>query len=138
MLKVFIVLLFSYLIGSLLLGDLISRLKKIDLRHSGSGNVGATNVFRSMGAFYGTIVLAGDTLKGVAAVLLGNLLGKYHGFDLAILTGLLAIVGHNWSIFARFRGGKGIATSLGVTYCFLSHRFLPDCFWHHHFLFCSL
>jgi glycerol-3-phosphate acyltransferase PlsY len=114
LLKIGSVMLFSYLIGSILTGDIVSGLKRINIRAQGSGNVGATNVFRSMGAFYGGLVLIGDALKGILAVLLANLAGKINGFDLAVLAGVCAITGHNWSVFAKFKGGKGIATSLGV------------------------
>lgn len=108
------VLIASYLIGSITTGDIMARIKKVDLRGQGSGNVGATNVFRTMGSTSGAIVLAGDALKGVMAVLLGNMVGVYHGFDISVLTGILAIIGHNWPIFANFKGGKGIAVTLGV------------------------
>jgi glycerol-3-phosphate acyltransferase PlsY len=108
------VMLVSYLIGSILTGDIVSALKRVDIRAQGSGNVGATNVFRSMGAFYGALVLICDVLKGVLAVVCANLAGKINGFDPAVLAGVCAIAGHNWSIFAKFKGGKGIATSLGV------------------------
>lgn len=106
----------SYLIGSITTGDVVARIKKFNLRDHGSGNVGATNVFRTMGSASGIIVLVGDTLKGVIAVLLGNLIGKIPGIgiDLNILSGICAIVGHNWPIFAGFKGGKGIAVTLGV------------------------
>lgn len=105
----------SYLIGSITTGDIVAHLKRVDLRGQGSGSIGATNVFRAMGWFYASIVLIGDALKGVIAVLLGNkLIGVIGGFDFAILSGIAAIVGHNWPIFTGFRGGKGIATSLGV------------------------
>ncbi|HYH04457.1 MAG TPA: glycerol-3-phosphate acyltransferase, partial [Bacillota bacterium] len=59
-------------------------------------------------------VLLGDAVKGIIAVLFGNMLGKAFGLDLAVMAGIFAIAGHNWSAFARFKGGKGIATSLGV------------------------
>jgi glycerol-3-phosphate acyltransferase PlsY len=114
LLKIGSVMLVSYLIGSILTGDIVSGLKRINIRAQGSGNVGATNVFRSMGAFYGALVLIGDALKGILAVVLANLAGKVNGFDLAVLAGVCAIAGHNWSVFAKFKGGKGIATSLGV------------------------
>lgn len=113
--KVILVLLLSYLIGSITTGDIVAYFKKIDLRGQGSGSIGATNVFRAMGWFYAAVVLAGDTLKGIIAVYLGSkLIGVVGGFDFAILSGIAAIVGHNWPIYTRFRGGKGIATSLGV------------------------
>ena len=114
-LKLVLILVLSYLIGSILTGDLVARLKKVDLRNQGSGNVGATNVFRNMGSLFGAIVLLGDALKGLIVVLLvKRVWGASLGIDLAVLAGIMVIVGHNWSIFAKFKGGKGIATSLGV------------------------
>lgn len=109
------VLVISYLIGSITTGDIVAHYKKVDLRGQGSGSIGATNVFRAMGGVYALIVLVGDALKGIIAVLLGNkLIGAIGGFDFAILSGVAAIIGHNWPIYTGFRGGKGIATSLGV------------------------
>lgn len=115
-LEIIAVLIASYLIGSVTTGDVVARIKKVNLRGHGSGNVGATNAFRAMGSTSGIIVLAGDTLKGIIAVLLGNLIGKIPGvgMDLNILAGICAIIGHNWPIFAGFKGGKGIAVTLGV------------------------
>lgn len=112
--KLLTVIVVSIVIGSILTGDIVARLKRINLRNEGSGNVGATNAFRSMGSLYGAIVLLGDVLKGIVAVLIGRYFGEAFGIDLAALSGLMVIVGHNWSIFAGFKGGKGIATSLGV------------------------
>lgn len=110
-----LVLVLSYLIGSITTGDIVAYLKKVDLRGQGSGSIGATNVFRAMGPLYAAIVLLGDALKGIIAVILGGkLVGIIGGFDFAILTGIAAIIGHNWPIYTRFQGGKGIATSLGV------------------------
>jgi glycerol-3-phosphate acyltransferase PlsY len=110
------ILIASYLIGSITTGDVVARIKKINLRNHGSGNVGATNAFRTMGSVWGIIVLVGDTLKGVIAVVLGNLIGKITGIgiDLNIFSGICAIVGHNWPVFSNFKGGKGIAVTLGV------------------------
>jgi glycerol-3-phosphate acyltransferase PlsY len=114
LLKIAGVIVISYLIGSILTGDIVASLKRVNIRAQGSGNVGATNVFRNMGAFYGALVLVGDALKGILAVLIANWVGKVNGFDPAVLAGICAIAGHNWSLFAKFKGGKGIATSLGV------------------------
>lgn len=115
-LEIISILIASYLIGSITTGDVVARIKKVNLRDHGSGNVGATNAFRTLGSTSGIIVLVGDTLKGVIAVLLGNLIGKIPGIgiDLNIFSGICAIVGHNWPIFAGFKGGKGIAVTLGV------------------------
>lgn len=104
----------TYLIGSILTGAIIGRLKQVNLRKEGSGNVGATNAFRSMGAILGAIVLLGDVLKGVIAVWIGRWFGTACGIDLATIAALFVVVGHNWSVFGGFKGGKGIATSLGV------------------------
>lgn len=112
-----IIFLFSlgcYLIGSILTGAVVARIKKVNLRNQGSGNIGATNAFRSMGWLFGAIVLLGDAFKGMIAVWLGRRLGTVYGIDLSVLGGVLVIVGHNWSVWAGFRGGKGIATTLGV------------------------
>lgn len=106
---------FSYLIGSIPTAYIYGKLSKgIDIRHHGSGNVGATNVFRVLGKRPGIIVLLLDILKGVVAVaLLPDLLGiteVVHRVTLA----LAVVGGHNWTIFLKFKGGKGIATSFGV------------------------
>lgn len=104
----------AYLIGSILTGVIVGHLKQVNLRSQGSGNVGATNVFRNMGSLFGAIVLIGDVLKGIIAVWLGRRLGMAFGLELSLVAGLFAVIGHNWSVFANFKGGKGIATSLGV------------------------
>jgi glycerol-3-phosphate acyltransferase PlsY len=109
-----LILVISYLIGSIVTSDIVTKFKKTDLRSQGSGNVGATNAFRVMGSLYGAIVLIGDALKGVLAVLIGRWLNPFPHFDMSILAAVLVIVGHNWPVFAKFKGGKGIATSLGV------------------------
>ncbi|HEX3046302.1 MAG TPA: glycerol-3-phosphate acyltransferase, partial [Bacillota bacterium] len=113
-LKLIGLIILSYLIGSITFGDIVARIKKVDLRSQGSGSVGATNVFRVIGKGWGAAVLVGDALKGVVAVWLGSLIGKIHGFDPAIITGIMAIIGHSWPVFMKFKGGKGVATSLGV------------------------
>jgi glycerol-3-phosphate acyltransferase PlsY len=112
--KVIGVIIFSYLIGSVLSGDIVAWFKKVNVRAQGSGNIGATNVCRTLGLFYGSMVLVGDVLKGIIAVVCGILLGEAYGIDLAVLAGIMVIAGHNWSFIAKFQGGKGIATSLGV------------------------
>lgn len=88
-----------------------------DIRAEGSGNIGATNAFRVLGPAVGTLVLALDVAKGVAAVWISRKLG---GID--TLSGLAAILGHTFSPFIKFRGGKGVATGLGV---FLSLAWKP-------------
>ncbi|MBE3584577.1 glycerol-3-phosphate 1-O-acyltransferase PlsY [Desulfofundulus thermocisternus] len=101
----------SYLIGSIPVGYLLGRIRGIDIRKYGSGNIGTTNVWRNLGPVAGTIALIGDTGKGLLAVLLGRYLG---GGGLELACGLAAIAGHSWPVFLGFRGGKIIATGLGV------------------------
>jgi acyl phosphate:glycerol-3-phosphate acyltransferase len=102
----------AYLIGSIPTGLLIASTRGIDLRQNGSGNIGATNVLRTTGKWPALLTLIGDLLKGSAAVLLARYFGAdLHGQGIA---GLFSVIGHNFSIFLRFRGGKGVATSLGM------------------------
>ncbi|GGG57504.1 glycerol-3-phosphate acyltransferase 2 [Paenibacillus radicis (ex Gao et al. 2016)] len=106
----------SYLLGSISFSIVIARLVKgIDIREHGSGNAGATNTIRVLGKGPGLLVFVLDIAKGIAAVLIGRLLGPDDLGDwTAVLSGLAAIVGHNWPIWFRFKGGKGIATTVGV------------------------
>ena len=104
----------ALLTGSLPIGVLLTRLYGIDVRKVGSGNVGATNVARAAGKKLGLLTLVGDTLKGVAAVSLSQLSNTDSFLTSAAFLGFLAITGHCFSPFLRFRGGKGVATGLGV------------------------
>jgi glycerol-3-phosphate acyltransferase PlsY len=109
----------AYLIGSIPFGYLIARaVKGIDIRTVGSGNLGATNVGRILGRPYFFLVLALDLAKGLLPTLgLPWLVGRLSGeapVDLPVLVGLAAILGHTFPIYLRFRGGKGVATSLGA------------------------
>jgi glycerol-3-phosphate acyltransferase PlsY len=105
----------SYLIGSIPTAYIIGRLYKgIDIRQHGSGNVGATNVFRVLGKWPGILVLAIDILKGMVVVtLVADVLHLQTNLS-RILLAVIVVIGHNWTIFLGFKGGKGIATSLGV------------------------
>lgn len=106
------VLLGSYLIGSISFAYVISKkFYRIDIRDCGSGNAGATNVLRVLGIKPGLTVIAADFLKGLVAVYMGGYIG---GDTWPLLCGVAVVVGHNWSVFLKFQGGKGIATSLGV------------------------
>jgi len=101
----------SYLIGSIPSGLVIGKLKGIDVRDYGSGNIGTTNVLRTLGARYGAIVLIADVLKGVVAVLLARYIIETPTGQMA--AGFAAVAGHDWSLFLKFKGGRGVATSLG-------------------------
>lgn len=106
--------LLSYLVGSVSFSYLFTRwLKGEDIRNHGSGNAGATNTLRVLGKGPAAVVFLLDALKGVASVGMGNMIS--HGDHiLMIVCGIAAVVGHNWPVFLRFRGGKGIATTVGV------------------------
>ncbi|MEJ2054237.1 MAG: glycerol-3-phosphate 1-O-acyltransferase PlsY [Calditrichaceae bacterium] len=118
MIDVLIVIVCSYIIGSLPTAIIAGKwLKKIDIRDYGSGNAGATNVFRTLGWKAGLTVLLVDMFKGFVPVFW--LAGIIHQNPEAliyyqILAGICAILGHIWTVFAGFRGGKGVGTSAGV------------------------
>nr|WP_106626861.1 glycerol-3-phosphate 1-O-acyltransferase PlsY [Selenomonas massiliensis] len=103
----------AYLIGSIPSGLILGKLFwHTDLREHGSHNIGATNAWRTLGKGAGIAVFIADSLKGQAGVMLGlSLVGTPLA---AVVGGLLAIIGHSFSLFLRFHGGKGVATSLGV------------------------
>ena len=103
----------AYLLGSLSFGLLIARVYgRADLRHSGSGNIGATNVTRTMGKTAGILTLLGDGAKGLVAVLCALKWGQ--ASMLPALAAVAAVLGHMFPIYHGFRGGKGVATALGV------------------------
>ncbi len=101
----------AYLVGALPVAVAIGRLKGIDIRAVGSGNTGTTNVWRTLGPRFGSVILAFDVLKGFVPTLVG-----VTAFDVrtGILAGAAAALGHTFPVFTRFRGGKGVATSAGV------------------------
>jgi len=103
----------AYLLGSLSFGLLIARLYgEAHLRHRGSGNIGATNVVRILGKTAGLVTLLGDGAKGIVAVLLAQAWG--HASMLPAMAALAAVLGHMFPLYHGFRGGKGVATALGV------------------------
>ena len=113
----------AYLLGSVPTGYLVARARGIDIRTVGSGNIGATNVFRYLGKPAGIFVLLADALKGWLAVVVivrGLRAALHWSFDpqtqewLSICAGLFAVLGHNYTCWLHFKGGKGIATSAGV------------------------
>ncbi|MFA7572986.1 MAG: glycerol-3-phosphate 1-O-acyltransferase PlsY [Lutispora sp.] len=110
--KIIIISVLSYFLGNISVSFLIARYAGgIDIRKHGSGNAGATNVFRTLGAKAGLTAFIGDALKGVFAVLIGKLIG---GEDGQIAAGIFVVIGHNWPMLLGFKGGKGIATTIGV------------------------
>lgn len=102
----------AYLIGSVPTGLLLGKSMGVDIRAAGSGNIGATNAYRTLGKKVGILTLVGDCIKGAVPVLALKLMGLP---DLwIILAGLAAFLGHVYSVFLGFEGGKGVATALGV------------------------
>ncbi|MDO9577798.1 MAG: glycerol-3-phosphate 1-O-acyltransferase PlsY [Candidatus Cloacimonadales bacterium] len=105
----------AYLLGSIPTSFIMGKLvRKIDIRQHGSGNVGATNALRVLGTKIGIITLIIDIGKGILAVVIGKILVSDPSNLLLIGFGLFAILGHIFTIFLKFKGGKGVATSAGV------------------------
>jgi glycerol-3-phosphate acyltransferase PlsY len=107
-----ILILTGYLIGAIPFGYLAGKLRGIDIRDHGSGNIGATNVLRTLGKPTGISVLLLDVLKGLVPVLLAKHFSD--GSPIHIATAFATIIGHNYTFWLRFKGGKGIATSAGA------------------------
>lgn len=118
MFLIILTIIICYIIGSVPTGYLVGKIFfRIDIRQCGSGNIGATNVFRTLGVIPGILVLIIDFIKGfictqyVSTLLISNLQNIE---ILRIICGMCSIIGHNWTIFLNFKGGKGVATSIGV------------------------
>jgi glycerol-3-phosphate acyltransferase PlsY len=121
-----IIIILSYLVGSIPTSIIVSKLSKgIDIRNYGSGNAGGTNVMRILGWKHGVFVILLDAMKGVLAVIVVARLFQgtvpfenatpFDDFTLVqIIAGIAAVIGHIWTVFAGFKGGKGIATALGM------------------------
>jgi glycerol-3-phosphate acyltransferase PlsY len=121
-----VIIILSYLVGSIPTSIIVSKLSKgIDIRNYGSGNAGGTNVMRILGWKHGIFVILLDAMKGVLAVIVVARLHQgsvpfenatpFDDFTLVqIIAGIAAVIGHIWTVFAGFRGGKGIATALGM------------------------
>lgn len=110
-----IVIILAYLIGSIPSGLWIGQLfYKTDIRQHGSGNLGATNTFRVLGKKAGAVVTVMDILKGTLATLLPTFAILSNSHVHPLVAGVIAVVGHMFPIFAKFRGGKAVATSAGV------------------------
>ena len=110
---------FFYLVGSIPTGYLLGKSRGLDIRQHGSGNIGATNVWRVMGYKWGLVAFASDFLKGFLPLFLVRTLcfpegGSWLVALLMVICGLAAIIGHNYTPWLGFKGGKGIATSAGV------------------------
>lgn len=109
----FFLLLFAYLIGSISTGIMLTKIYGgEDIRTVGSGNIGATNVYRTAGRKMGILTLLGDCLKGIVPLLVALLFG-FAGAELALI-GLAALIGHCFPVYHNFKGGKGVATAVGV------------------------
>ncbi|MBC8590433.1 glycerol-3-phosphate 1-O-acyltransferase PlsY [Wansuia hejianensis] len=110
--KIVLTILLSYIIGCFSSAYIIGKsFKCIDIRKHGSGNSGATNALRVMGLKLGALTFILDVLKGIVAVYLGKIIMGDNG---AYIAGFFVVIGHNWPVFISFKGGKGVATSLGV------------------------
>jgi len=111
---VILCIIFSYFLGSISSSYIAGRLVSgVDIRDHGSGNAGATNSLRVLGWRVGVVVLTADILKGVLAISFAHLLTNGAPWAMG-LSGLFAVVGHNWPVYFQFRGGKGVATTIGV------------------------
>ena len=111
-LKLALVAVIAYLLGNISTGLLVGKaVGHVDIRKMGSGNAGTTNVMRTLGWFPSVLTLAGDVLKAVAAVLIGRAIAGEMGQYVA---GVAVLMGHNWPVLFGFKGGKGMASSLGI------------------------
>lgn len=112
------IIIIAYLLGNISTSYIVAkRLTGEDIRTQGSGNAGSTNVLRTLGKKAGAMTFIGDVLKGIVAVFISEMIAKIVGLDI-VTAGYVAVVGvvcgHNWPAFLGFRGGKGVATSLGA------------------------
>ena len=110
--SVFLSVLIGYLLGSIPFGYIVSKCRGIDIRQHGSGNIGATNVFRTLGRKWGVLVFALDVLKGIVAVQLA--MRFYASPNFGIAAGLGCFLGHCFPVWLGFKGGKGVAVGAGV------------------------
>ncbi len=119
--NLFLVILFSYIVGAIPVSLIIVKFTKgVDIRNYGSGNIGGTNAMRILGWKLGVLVMLLDAMKGVIAVLFFatffeiTIFSEISEIGVKIIAGIFAIVGHVFSVFAKFKGGKGVATSAGI------------------------
>lgn len=121
LLKIIFCLIFGYLFGCFSTGYFVGKMNKVDIRKYGSGNVGSTNALRTLGAKAGAVTLVGDALKAVIPIVLVRLVlfPGYHYVELlALYTGLGVVFGHNYPVWLKFKGGKGIAATGGAMAAF--------------------
>jgi glycerol-3-phosphate acyltransferase PlsY len=119
--RIILCLLFGYIFGCFSTGYFIGKINRVDIRNYGSGNIGTTNALRTLGAKAGAVTLVGDALKAVIPILLVRLV-FFQAYDyaqlLALYTGLGAVAGHNFPVWLKFKGGKGIAATGGALAAF--------------------
>jgi glycerol-3-phosphate acyltransferase PlsY len=115
-----VLIILAYLLGSVPFGFVIAKTKGVDIRQYGSGNIGTSNVARVLGKKAAILTLLGDGLKGLLPVVLTKMFIDADGWIIAV--GLATIIGHNWPIFLKFRGGKGVTTTYGA---YLGIAWLP-------------
>ncbi|KPJ73694.1 hypothetical protein AMJ48_00640 [Parcubacteria bacterium DG_74_1] len=117
MLNTILLIIFGYLLGSIPWGLLISKIKGIDIRKVGSGNIGGTNVIRGLGLKWGLLVGVLDVLKGVIPIFLAT---KFLSLDWQVaLVAITPVLGHIFPVWLNFKGGKGVATTVGVLFVLL-------------------
>lgn len=118
MISYIILIIIAYLLGNISTSTIVAkRMYNVDIRTQGSGNPGSTNVLRTLGKKAGAITFAGDLLKGLVAVLIARMISRFTSVDettAAYLAVVAVVAGHNWPVFLGFKGGKGVATSLGA------------------------
>ncbi len=115
--EIFIASLIGYLMGCFQTSFIIGKfVKHIDIRQYGSGNAGSTNAIRVMGPAYGVMTFIGDAGKCVLAYLIG--IHYFENPHIAFIMGFFVVVGHNWPVFLKFKGGKGIASTIGLVLAF--------------------
>ncbi|MBM3173165.1 MAG: glycerol-3-phosphate acyltransferase [Chloroflexi bacterium] len=120
--KVVLSLALAYLLGAIPSAYIFGRIKGIDIRDVGDRNVGAFNAFRHLGLGWGLATLAADISKGALAILAAKVLGA--GELVVFVAGIAAVIGHNWTVFLRFRGGRGLAVVIGVLLALLPREML--------------
>lgn len=119
---IFVVIAFvGYILGSIPFGFLVAKCAGVDIRAAGSGNIGATNVVRTLGKAYGYPVFLLDFLKGFGAVKIAILIASRSTLAIpielaGIVAGICSVIGHSYPVWLRFKGGKGVATSAGVVF----------------------